>query len=136
MLSRLQIYENGNLSYSCGRWKSKVFEHDDVKVRVQCTRPQISINMAVINGMLVPLLFGPVSRFFFVFCFFLTLVQLQVAYIKLQGDYARRNFVFVSNFQQQLYFITRPHKRVRLFFFLSLYLSFGKVFALKRPKLQ
>ena len=85
-LSRLQVFKNGDLSYSCGRLKTKVFEYDDVKVKVQCTRPQISISMAAINRMLVPLLRGLISSF-------ITLLQLQVAYINLQADYARRRLV-------------------------------------------
>ena len=77
------LLKNGDLSYSCRRSKTTVFEYDAVKVRVQCTRPQIIINMAAINRMLVPLLLGLISSF-------ITLLQLQVAYINLQGDYARR----------------------------------------------
>ena len=75
-----------DLSYSCGRSKTWVFEYDDVKVRVQCTRHHISIILVAINQMLVPLLFGLISSF-------ITLLQLQVAYINLQADYARRKLV-------------------------------------------
>ena len=53
-----------------------------------CTRPQISLNMAAINRMLVPLLFGFISSF-------ITLLQLQVAYMNLQADHARRRLVIM-----------------------------------------
>ena len=33
MLSRVEIFENGDLSYSCGRAKTEVFKYDDIMPR-------------------------------------------------------------------------------------------------------
>ena len=73
-------------TYSCGRWKTNVFEYNDDKVRVHCTRPQRTRHGG--DQPNVPLLFGRISSF-------VTLPQLQVAYINLQADYARRRLVII-----------------------------------------
>ena len=43
MLSRVEIFENGDTSYSCGRAKTDVFKYDDVMPRFKARSPAHTI---------------------------------------------------------------------------------------------